>query len=93
MNEALISLILSEVKGECNIPSSSTDSDAMLSSYIREGVQLLTNLESLIDFENDHLALALVKIYVQYRRNQQMNLFQERYAEEIIALQIRYIRA
>ena len=90
MNEALISSILSEVKGECNIPSSY--SDLVLTTFIKEGhFDITSKVNDLIDFESDHSARALLKTFVRYSYYGQRDLFRQRYDSEYLDLQIRYI--
>lgn len=90
MNEALISSILSEVKGECNIPSSSYDQ--VLATYIKEGAQDIQNkVNDLVDFVDDLSARALLKAFVRYSYYGQRDVFRQRYDSEYLDLQIRYI--
>lgn len=90
MNEAQISSLLSEIKGELATPSSYPD--PILITYIKEGAQDIQNkVSGLIDFENDLTARALLKAYVRYSYYGQRDVFKIRYDNEYLELQIRYI--
>lgn len=90
MNEAQISLLLEEIKGELATPSSYPDS--ILTNYIKEGMQDIENkVSDLVDFVHDLSARALLKTYVRYSYYGQRDVFKIRYDNEYLDLQIRYI--
>lgn len=90
MNEAQISLLLSEIKGELATPSSYPDS--ILINYIKEGEQDIQNkVSGPINFETDFSARALLKAFVRYSFYGQRDVFKVRYDNEYLDLQIRYI--
>ena len=90
MNEALISSLLEEIKGELATPSSYPDS--ILVTYIKEGAQDIQNkVSDLVDFESDLSARALLKAFVRYSYYGQRDVFKIRYDSEYLELQIRYI--
>ena len=90
MNEAQISLLLEEIKGELATPSSYPDS--ILRNYIKEGMQDIENkVSDLVDFVHDLSARALLKTYVRYSYYGQRDVFKIRYDNEYLDLQIRYI--
>lgn len=90
MNEAQISLLLSEIKGELATPPSYPDS--ILINYIKEGEQDIQNkVSGPIDFLTDLSARSLLKTYVRYSFYGQRDVFKIRYNDEYLDLQIRYI--
>lgn len=90
MNEALISSLLLEIRGECGIPSSI--SDAVLTSFLKEGVHdIQQKVSLLVNFETDFSCRALLKAFVRYSYYGLRDEFKMRYDTEYLEAQVRYI--
>lgn len=92
MNEAQISDVLVEIKGELGVPSSYPSS--VLEAYIKEGIyDIQAKVGSTVNFLEDYSARALLKAFVRYSYYGQRDVFKYRYDTEYLELQVRYVNA
>lgn len=83
--------LLKEVKRDLQITWTDDDTDKILASYIKDGIEVLQNdVGTSIDFNNDDMARGLLRTYVRYAWNKSEEFFIENNLERILKLEVKY---
>lgn len=86
-----IDKFLEETKKELQITWLDEDTDAILTKYTKEGVEVLQDdVGTSIDFDEDEIARALLSTYVRYAWNKSEEFFIENNIERILKLEVKY---
>lgn len=82
---------LKEIKRDLQITWTDDDTDKILTSYIKDGVEVLQNdVGTSIDFDDDEIARGLLRTYVRYAWNKSEEFFIENNLERILKLEVKY---
>ena len=82
---------LKEVKRDLQITWEDEDTERVLSSYIKTGVEVLQNdVGTSIDFDKDDIARGLLRTYVRYAWNKSEEFFIENNLEMLLKLEVKY---
>lgn len=82
---------LNEIKRDLQITWNDDDTDKILASYIKDGVEVLQDdVGTSIDFDDDEIARGLLRTYVRYAWNKSEEFFIENNLERILKLEVKY---